>query len=141
MSTQENKALVRRFYEAIAQRNLDGMLALLAVDYTLRIRPDRSLTRTQFRQAADVWLKAFPDLAVTIEEMIAEDDRVVSRLVWRGTHRGEWQYGVRGPLQPTGARFEVMAANIVRVAEGRIAEEWEVFDYLSLAWQLGEIAP
>ena len=140
MSTQENKALVRRFYAELAQRNLDATFALLAADYTLWLSPGVSRNRTQLRQAAETWLKAFPDLNATIEEMIAEGERVVSRLVWRGTHRGVWEYGVYGPVQPTGSTFEVVAVNIVRIADGYIAEEWEVFDYLALARQLGEMA-
>lgn len=141
MSTHENKALVRLYYEELTQRHLDAMFALLSADYVLRLGPGVSLNRTQLRQAAENWLKAFPDLNVTIEDMVAEGDHVVSRLVWRGTHRGEWEYGVFGPVQPTGATFEAIAVNTVRVAGGHIIEEWELFDYLALARQLGELAP
>ena len=146
MMIDESRNLVRRSFED-APRNSNICDEIFASSFLFQaiqhIKMPTTESDPQSEKAACEELAAtwYADWRIVIDEMIAEGDRVVSRLVWRGTHRGEWKLGVYGPVQPTGASFAVAAVNIVRIAEGRIAEEWETFDWLGLARQLGEIVP
>ena len=81
-------------------------------------------------------LRAFPDLHVTIEDLIAEGDKVVARDTVTGTHQGEYM-----GLPPTGKSVTYNEIFIVRFADGRIAETWGVVDVLSQMRQLGVIQP
>jgi steroid delta-isomerase-like uncharacterized protein len=78
---------------------------------------------------------AFPDNTSAVQQQIAEGDTVVTRWRARGTHRGEF-----GSIPPTGRRYEINGVTIERIADGRIAEVWAVWDGLELLDQLG-IAP
>src|SRR5919199_2664565 len=87
------------------------------------------------RQFAATFRQAFPDLENTIEDMVAEGDKVVVRFKARGTHDGETE--AFGPA--TGRRMEITGITIKRVSEGKIAEAWTNFDALSMMQQLGMI--
>jgi steroid delta-isomerase-like uncharacterized protein len=76
---------------------------------------------------------AFPDLHPTVEDVIAEGDKVVTRWTIRGTHQGEIEEF--GP--PTGRQAEIQGITIHRIQGGRIVEEWNSYDNLSLLQQLG----
>ncbi len=76
--------------------------------------------------------RAFPDAHSTVEDQIAEDDKVVTRWRARGTHRGQL-----GPIAATGRGFEIDGVTIERIADGRIAEVWVARDELGLLGQLG----
>lgn len=78
------------------------------------------------------WLTSFPDLRFTIEQMIAERDRVVSQLVMEGTHQGTWM-----GISPTGKRLQIRMITIHRIANGKIAEDWVLVESLGLFQQLG----
>jgi predicted ester cyclase len=99
MSTEDNKALIRRFYEEVFnQRNLaalDDFYAPDHVDHTLP--PGLPVSPEGTRQAIATMLKGFPDLSITIEDLIAEGDKVVTRFTTHGTQRG----GL-GSIPPTG---------------------------------------
>jgi steroid delta-isomerase-like uncharacterized protein len=82
------------------------------------------------------FLEAFPDISFSVEDLIAERDKVVSRYTGRGTHRGETEEF--GP--PTGRRIEVEGISIHRIEDGKIVEEWNQYDNLSILQQLG-LAP
>jgi steroid delta-isomerase-like uncharacterized protein len=79
---------------------------------------------------------AFPDGRVTIEDMIAEGDKVVTRYNSRGTHKGDFM-----GIPATGKKVAVTGIVISRIAKGKIAEEWEEFDALGFMVQLGAIPP
>jgi predicted ester cyclase len=79
--------------------------------------------------------RAFPDLTCTIEEQIAEGDKVATRWKGRGTHQGETEE--LGP--PTGNRMEVTGISIERFSEGKVVEAWDSFDALGMMQQLGLI--
>jgi len=80
------------------------------------------------------WLTGFPDLRFTIEQMIAEQDRVVSHLVMEGTHLGTWM-----GIPPTGKRLQIRMITIHRIANGKIAEDWVLVESLGLFQQLGAV--
>jgi steroid delta-isomerase-like uncharacterized protein len=139
---EENKALVRRYFEEAHNEHNPAAVAELLSDDFVR----HNLAFPQQDQAAgaidDVarvedWLAMFPDLQIAIEQLIAEGDLVTAHLVWRGTQDG--------PIPPwdapaTGRRMEREAINIWRVACGRLAEAWVVADNLTMLRQLGIIS-
>jgi predicted ester cyclase len=77
---------------------------------------------------------AFPDWKETVEDLIAEGDRVVFRVTGRGTHQGEFY-----SIPPTGRRVSMQGIDVVRIEGNRIAEHWAVFDQLGMMQQLGVI--
>jgi predicted ester cyclase len=78
------------------------------------------------------WVTSFPDLRFRIEQMIAEQDRVVSQLVMEGTHLGTWM-----GMSPTGKRVQIRMVTIHRIASGKIAEDWVLVESHGLFQQLG----
>jgi steroid delta-isomerase-like uncharacterized protein len=77
---------------------------------------------------------AFPDLVTTVEDMVAEGDRVAVRHTHRATHTGAFQ-----GIPPTGKRIEVTGIEVLRMREGQIAEFWHMDDFLGLMQQLGVV--
>ena len=136
--TEDNKALNRRFVEeVINEGNLDAIDELLdpgVVDHAAP--PGVPTGREGAKQFFAIVRSAFPDLHHTIEDMIAEGDKVVMRSTWSGTHQGEFM-----GIPATGRRVRVSAIDISRVADGRIVEHWEQSDALGLMQQLGVIPP
>jgi steroid delta-isomerase-like uncharacterized protein len=88
------------------------------------------------KEAMAMLLRAFPDLDVSVEDMIEEDDKVVGRNVLTGTHQGEYM-----GIPPTGTTVEYNEIFIFRFVDGRVAETWGVVDVFSQMRQLGLIAP
>jgi predicted ester cyclase len=84
------------------------------------------------REQFEGFRAAFPDFRATILDQIAEGDKVVTRKVFTGTHRGPFQ-----GIEPTGREVEIHVIDIVRVADGRIVEHWNCVDRLGLLAQLG----
>ena len=132
----ENKEIVRRYIEEVwTQGNLaiiDELFAANFVNHT----PARGLPpdREGFKQFAVAYRAGFPDLQATLEEIIGEGDKVVTRWTARGTHRGEFM-----GVAPTGKKATVTGISITRVAGGKIVEDWTQGDTLGLMQQLGVI--
>jgi steroid delta-isomerase-like uncharacterized protein len=135
VSTEANKALVRRFYEEVWDRgNTDFAFEVFADDY---VRHDFRLTETLpgpagQKKIADDFRAAFPDLQLTVELIVGEQEFVVGRWTATGTHLGSW-----GGLEPTGRRVSFSAANIFRFEDGKVAEIWNHRDDLGLQHQVG----
>jgi len=138
MSAETNKALVRREFEEMFGQggDLDTAGEFYAPDYVLH-EPTSGEVRglEAARQFAAAYRVAFPDLQTTIEDQVAEGDKVVSRFSGRGTHLGETEDF--GPA--TGNRIQITGITIDRVADGKIVEEWANFDALGLLQQIGLI--
>jgi steroid delta-isomerase-like uncharacterized protein len=136
MTTEENKALVRRFYAEIDAGNINAMDDLVAEDYVDHHPPFPGLAsgRAGLRQAFEIFWQATPGQH-EIEDQIAEGDKVVTRLTATGRHQGD----LPGPLPATGADLRETAVAVHRIAEGRIAEHWSDRDDLGLMQQLGVI--
>lgn len=136
MSVKENKALIRRFYEEVFnQKNLaviDEFFAPNHVDHTLP--PGLPVSPEGTKQAIAMILTAFPDLHLTIEDMIAEEDKVVT---WFKTHGT--QQGALGGIPPSGKQVTVSTIEITRIANGKIVEDWGLDDRLGMLQQLGLI--
>jgi len=120
MSIDDNKALARRAIEEIMnQRNLAVFDELHSPDYVCH-----TLSRTiqgpePFKQLLSMLLSAVPDLHYTIEDLFGEGDRVVVRYTARGTHKGDLM-----GIPPTGKQATGTGTDIIRVANGKILEEW-----------------
>jgi steroid delta-isomerase-like uncharacterized protein/deazaflavin-dependent oxidoreductase (nitroreductase family) len=134
MSTEENKALVRRFYEE-GVHNPALFDELLAPTYILHFPGSPPIAGIeQAKQLMVAYTSAFPDLRLTTEDMVAEGDKVAIRNTWRGTHQGTFQ-----GLPPTGKYVTFTGSDIFRFAGGKIAEQWADLDALGLMQQLGGI--
>jgi steroid delta-isomerase-like uncharacterized protein len=137
MSAEVNKAIVRREVEEIFSRgNLDAADEIYAPDYVGHepTTPEDIRGLEGAKQYAAVYREAFPDLQVTVEDQIAEGDRVATRFTARGTHQGELE-----GIAPTGNRVEITGIVISRVADGKIAEDWTNFDALGMLQQIGAV--
>ena len=138
MSAEENKTLVHQEMEELFNHtgNLDAVEEIVSPDY-VSYEPTSGEVRgiEGARQFAANYRQAFPDLENTVEDMVAEGDKVVVRFRARGTHDGETE--AFGP--PTGKRMDITGITIKRVADGKIAEAWTNFDALGMMQQLGMI--
>ena len=136
MMSEENKEKARRSWEIANQRNPDLIEEVYPPDFVWH-EPDQDIRGyEQAKQFVSTFFAAFPDLNITVEDLIGEGDKVVSRYTIRGTHQGETEDF--GP--PTGRQIELEGITIHRIEDGKIVEEWERYDNLSLLQQLG-LAP
>jgi steroid delta-isomerase-like uncharacterized protein len=130
VNLEENKALVRRWIEdGFNKRNLAAIDEIFVEDFSVS---GQRIGRTGLKQSMTRRFTAFPDLQVTITEVIAEGDKVVIWYTARGTHRGEFE-GVR----PTGKLVNWIGSDLLRIAAGKIVEGWFLDDSLGLLRQLG----
>src|SRR5574341_722642 len=137
MTTEQNKALVRRHEELISQQDLDVAFAELSPSFQDHAAPPgmpRGIEAA--KQLFAMVFNAFPDLHVTFEDLVAEGDRVVTRLTMHGTHRGMFM-----GVPPTGKHATWGIINIYRVADGKVVEHWSETDRMSLMQQLGVVPP
>jgi steroid delta-isomerase-like uncharacterized protein len=136
VSVETNKALIRRhFAEIWNQHHLEVADELVAPDYRSHFPiPGQPPGIAGFSYAVQALHTSFPDLLITIEDLIAEDDKVVARLMARGTHRAPF----RG-IPPTGRVVTWTGIRIFRIAEDKIVEHWANWDDLSLIRQLGGV--
>lgn len=136
MTSEDNKAIVRRFIEAYNNRNLDLFDDLVATDYVDHAHQQRGLEG--FKQLFTLAFEGFPDWHENIEDIIAEGDKVWVRVEATGTHMGEWNlFGVS--LPPSGKKVRMIMVFIWRIAYGKLAEGWEVDDELDFLKKLGVI--
>ncbi len=133
MSTEENKALVRRAWEIVSPDNLDLIEEVYAPDLVWH-EPDQDIQGLEeAKQFVSTFFAAMPDINITVEDLIAEGEKVVSRYTIRGTHQGETEeFGT-----PTGRQIELQGLTMHRFEDGEIVEEWERYDNLSALQQLG----
>ncbi len=135
MSTENNKAVVQRFREALDAGDLEGAMAVFAPNAVVHMSSaPEPLSREGFKQLGQLLLSAFTGSASTVEDMIAEGDKVVSRLTFRGTHTGDMM-----GIPPTGKSVAISEIIIDRLADEKIVESWRLFDQLGMMQQLGLI--
>ena len=138
MSSEENKALYRRWFEeVVSEGNLELADELLAPDYVLHFPGlPAPLDREGHKQLVMMFRNAFPDWHESVDGVTAEDDRVVIRVTGRGTHQGEFQ-----GIPATNRRVTATGVGIGRIENGRIAETWAEYDAMGMMRQLGVIPP
>lgn len=134
---EENKQVARRFPEDVATEGNIDLIDEICTEDVLDHSPlgDRQ-GRETVRQQIEELREAFGEFSATVEETIAEDDRVAMRVTLRGTHEGEFM-----GIEPTGEEFEVQNMVFTRIEDGKIAERWVQPDMLGLMQQLGVIEP
>ena len=135
MDTEQNKALIRYFYEEVWNKgNLDAADEVFAADYMRHdLRPGNALPgpEGQKRIASD-FRAAFPDLHMQVDVMIAENDLVMARWTTTGTNTNAW-----GSVPATGKPIRFSGVNIFRIADGKVVEIWNHRDDLGVMQQTG----
>ena len=135
MSTEDNKALFRRWCEVISQNRLDRVEEIIAPDEIDHALPPGVPPGLEgVKQIFTLLHTAFPDLQIQIDDLIAEGDQVVGRITARGTHQGEFM-----GIAPTGKPVSFNAIDVVRIDGGKIVERWSQADMLGLLQQLGAV--
>jgi steroid delta-isomerase-like uncharacterized protein len=135
--SEENKALARRFAEDILNPgSVDTVEEVYAPDYVGHdpAMPEDVRGVEGAKEFYGMYINAFPDAEITVEDQVAEGDKVVTRWTARGTHRGELQ-----GVPPSGNRVEVTGVTISRIEGGKIVEEWDNYDALGMMQQIGAI--
>jgi len=132
MTTAEHKMIVRRFFEeAWNQQNLNVVDEIFAPTVIFN---GQSVTREALKQALAGRRVAFPDIQVTVDDRVAEGEKVSTRRTWRATHKGPY----RG-VAPTGKAVKWTQISVVRFSQGKIVEDWAVADELGIRQQLGTL--
>jgi predicted ester cyclase len=139
MSTEENKAVIGRFFEECWNK---GDLAVLeqcfAPDVQTHSARGASIqSRDWFGDGVTRWRRAFPDYQYVVEHVVAEGDIVAVNTRFTGTHQDVFQWLSYGPWAPTGRSIDVMEMFVFRLAEGRVVDLWATWDQVTFARQLG----
>ena len=143
MTTQEselerNKAVIRRFIDEVQnKKNFAVYDELVDTAFTnLSSPPGVAADRDGTREYLRGFLDAFPDSLFTVDDMIAERDRIVTMKTLSGTHGGDL-----GEVRATGKPVKLQYVDLMRVQNGKIVEHWVSMDRLSLLQQLGVLPP
>lgn len=136
MSSEQNKAIVRRALEEPWKGTLDVVDELIASDYIGHdpANPEPHRGPAGVKEFISTYRAAFPDARVTVEEQLAEGDLVATRWSGRGTHEGELM-----GISPTGKRVTVSGLTISRLKGGKIVEEFQNWDTFGMMQQLGAV--
>lgn len=131
--SEQNKAIVRRFFEEVWNRNnLDLADELLAVDYVDHNAPPGSTGGIEgYKQSVAMFRSAFPDINFVLDDILGEGDRVAIRLTGRGTHQGNFI-----GIAPTGKQVSFGGMTFIRLQNGKIVERWGLSDMPGLIQQL-----
>jgi steroid delta-isomerase-like uncharacterized protein len=134
MSTEENKAIARRWNDEIwSKGNFAAVDELFSSDFAWHYAPPgMAPDREGYRQYQSESLSPFADMSCTVEDIIAEGDKVAVRWNWRGTHKGDYM-----GIAPTGKQVTMTGITILRITVGKIVEEWMEADNLGFMEQLG----
>ena len=139
MSLEQNKANMRRFYEEVFNKGnlaaIDELASTGFVDHELP--PEMPPGLEGVRQYLTIFRTAFPDMRATLEELIAEGDKIVARVTFTGTHKGDFM-----GIPATGKSVKFSSIDIMRIgADGKAVEHWGSTDMLGMMQQLGAIPP
>ena len=138
MSTEENKAIVRRFVDEVQSKgNIDAIDELCSPEFVNHSAPPGVPSdREGVKHVTAVFRQAFPGSYFTVEDMVAEGNTVATRKTFHGTHQGEFM-----GIPPTGQQVSIGLIDIVRIVDGKVAEHWSMGDDLAMMQQLGVIPP
>jgi steroid delta-isomerase-like uncharacterized protein len=132
-SIEANKAVVRHYFETFNAGNFDQLGEILADDYGDRLEGQAAGIEV-IRSYLKGLKASFPDFSWTIEQIIAEGDRVAVMNRVTGTHLHDF-----GDMKATGNHVDFMAFQIYRIADGKLAEHWEVADFTKFQEQLSAV--
>ena len=138
MSTEDNKAITRRIFDGFNQKGVAIVDELYTPDFVLHDPGSQTPaggvnSREDFKQYLSGFFASLPG-QFTIDDMIAEGDKVVTRWTYRSTHQGQW----RG-VSPTSKEVTFTATGTLRFVDGKVAETWQNVDNLGVMRQLGLI--
>lgn len=136
---EQQKELVSRFHDQVwGAGQFESIDELVAEDYVEHnpAIPYEVQGREAYKQNVETFRSAFPDLTFNEEDVIAEGDKVVTRLTATGTHEGEFMGS-----DPTGNSFEVTGITIWRIEDGELVEAWVLADIQGMMQQLGLVPP
>lgn len=137
MSKEQNKALLSRIIKEVFHQGkmslIDDLFAPGFVEHE-ELPPGIPPGREAVKQLSTLFRSAFPDLTITIDDTIAEGDKVAVRCTWSGTHKGEFM-----GIPPTGKSVSFGVIDIVRIAGGKVVEHWGQMDSMRMMQQLGAI--
>jgi steroid delta-isomerase-like uncharacterized protein len=135
MPAEEDKAIVRHYFAASDAHDEVTVNALLAPDVVVHYPgAPGPLNRKALLQVGKTFWGAFSDSHYTIEDQVAEGDKVVTRVTWRATHTGDFP-----GLSPTGKQIAVNGITIARIQDNKIVEHWLSIDQLGMMQQLGAL--
>jgi steroid delta-isomerase-like uncharacterized protein len=135
----ENKALTRRWFKEIwSKGNLTAVDEIVAPDYSNYdpAGPMPESGREGLKKHVTAYRAALPDLTFTVEDIMADANKVIVRWTARGTQKGP----LLG-IPPTGKETTVSGTSVIRIARGKVAEQWVIWDTLGMMQQLGVISP
>ena len=137
MSTEENKAIVRRVNDEVwSEGHLDVIDELIADEFIATVvgAPEQIRGPQGFREFVVMYRTAFPDLRITVDEQFAEGETVITRWTATGTNEGELM-----GMPATGKQATTAGININRISGGKLVEGWGLFDQLGLLQQIGAV--
>lgn len=136
MEADELRAITHRFYsEVFNQGKFEVIDELLADDFVEHEQlPDMPTDKEAPRVFIGAMREAFPDVHVTVEDMVVEDNTVAVRSRMSGTHKGEFM-----GIPPTGNKFDIQAMDVIRYRNGKVTAHWGVTDSMTMMQQLGVI--
>lgn len=129
-ASEANKAAVRDCFEHASQGNFDALHSIVSPDYV--VHPDEVRGPDGLAEMVQGYRSALADLSVTIDHQFTEGDYVATRTTIRGRHEGELM-----GTPPTGREVEFSGLTISRCRDGKIEEEWELIDTMTLLRQVG----
>ena len=136
MSLEKSKELIQlsvdEFYNT---GDVDAIDRIYAADF-VQYEPSGTKNLAEFKQSARGLFSAFPDLVLTIDDLVAEGNKVTKRWTARGTHKGEYL-----GIPASGNSLNVTGISVYRVADGKFAECWHLADALTMMQQLGALPP
>jgi steroid delta-isomerase-like uncharacterized protein len=136
--SEENKALARRSWEVVTEGSLDtledALAEVYANDFILHEAGQDIVGIEGLTQFVSMMRSALPDLRITLEDDMAEGDKVVTRWIGQGTHQGELM-----GIAPTGNQVTITGITIHRIEDTKIVEEWSNWDALGLMQQIGAV--
>lgn len=136
--SKDNKAVFRRYFEEVLNTgNLAAIDELIAGNYVSHYPTGYEFGGgpEDVKQIVTMVRTGFPDVHFSIQDILAEADKVVGRWTFRGTHTGDFM-----GIPATGKQAEVMGIAIYRIAQGKIAEAWVAWDQMGLMQQLGVVS-
>ena len=131
MSVEANKTIIRRYVETWNRGDLDALCEFWAQDIVHHTRfQDNGYENTK-RIVAEI-MKAFPDMHFQLDDVLADGDKVVTRMTWSGTHTGAYM-----GVPATGRKVNCALIGVARMQDGKIIEHWGVTDELHMMQQIG----
>jgi len=137
MSVEENKAVVRQYVESIGKGDISAVEELTTSNFVMHaLGAGRDIDREALKQTREVAKAGFPDSTATVEDIIAEDDKVNVRITIRATHTGQYQ-----KIAPTNRKISFARYQTFLLESGKIKEVWNLQDRYGMYEQLGVIPP